>query len=103
MELKGYQRSRLLKLAHDLKPVVMLGSKGLSPEIISQTAEMLEQHELIKVKFVDYKKSRDELSAALASETDSALIRVIGNIAVLYRRARKPENRKITLPERRKS
>ena len=98
MELKGFQRSYLTKLAHDIKPSVMLGAKGLTDALVKQTDDMLEDHELIKVKFVDYKSSRDELSRQLAESSDAELVRVIGNIAILYRRARNPEKRKLILP-----
>ena len=100
MELKGFQRSYLAKLAHDLQPAVMLGSKGLTEALVKQTDETIELKELIKVKFVDYKSSREELSRQLAEAVDAQLIRVIGHTAILYRQAREPEHRKITLPER---
>ena len=80
----------------------MLGAKGLTEALVRQTDEMLENHELIKVKFVDYKSSKDELSRQLAEATDAVLIRVIGNIAILYRRARDPEKRNIILPDKKK-
>ena len=98
MELKGAQRSYLTKLSHKVKPLVMLGAKGLTDEIKAQTDEMLEHHELVKVKFQDYKSSRDELSRQLAEAVDADLVRVIGNVVVLFRQARIPENRKIKLP-----
>ncbi|MDC7227425.1 MAG: YhbY family RNA-binding protein [Spirochaetales bacterium] len=100
MELKGFQRSYLAKLAHNIKPSVMLGAKGLTEALVNQTDEMLENNELIKVRFVDYKNSRDILSRQLAEATDAELIRVIGNIAILFRQARIPENRHIELPAR---
>ncbi|MBI9105959.1 MAG: YhbY family RNA-binding protein [Spirochaetales bacterium] len=98
MELKGYQRSYLTKLSHEINPSVMLGTKGLTEPLIRQTEEVIEHHELIKVRFVDYKKSREELSLELAKAVDAQLVRVIGNIAILYRMARIPEHRKIRIP-----
>lgn len=100
MELKGFQRSYLMKLAHDISPLVMLGTKGLTDALISQTNEALEHHELIKVKFQDNKKSRKELTMQLSEATDADLVRLIGNIAILFRHAREPEHRSITLPSR---
>jgi RNA-binding protein len=97
MELKGFQRKYLSKLAHSDSPSVMLGMKGLTPELKRQTDEMLELKELIKVKFVDYKSSKKELTSRLAEAVDAELVRLIGNTAILYRMARKPEHRKIKL------
>ncbi len=100
MELKGFQRSYLVKLAHNIKPSVMLGSKGLTEQLSKQTEVMLEQHELVKVKFIDYKKSRQELSEQLCRTVDAELVRIIGNVAILYRHAREPVHRNISLPEK---
>lgn len=100
MELKGFQRSYLSKLAHEIRPSVQLGVKGLTDALVKQTDEMLEHHELIKVKFIDYKKSKDELSRQLCEATDAELIRVIGNIAILYRQAREPDHRKLRIPSK---
>ena len=100
MELKSFQRSYLTRLAHDINPSVMLGGNGLTDAVIKQTDDMLEQHELIKVKFLDYKKSKKELTAALCEAVDADLVRVIGNIAILFRQARKPDNRKIKVPSK---
>ncbi|MDC7124711.1 MAG: YhbY family RNA-binding protein, partial [Spirochaetales bacterium] len=65
MEMKGYQRSYLTKLAHEINPQVMVGGNGLTEAVINQTDEMLEQHELVKIRFQDYKNSKDELSREL--------------------------------------
>ena len=83
--LKGFQRSYLTKKAHSLKPVVMIGSNGLTEAIIKAVDQELENHEMIKVKYVDYKEDRKELSRQLAENTAAHLVRVIGNIAILYR------------------
>jgi RNA-binding protein len=83
--LKGFQRSYLTKKAHNLKPVVMIGGNGLSEAVIAAADQELENHEMIKVKFVDNKEDRKDISAELAEKTDAHLVRVIGNIAILYR------------------
>ncbi len=83
--LKGFQRSYLTKKAHALKPVVMIGGNGLTEAIETAVDQELENHEMIKVKFVDYKEDRKDLSRQLAEKTDAHLVRVIGNMAILYR------------------
>ena len=80
------QRRHLRGLAHALKPVVRLGNAGLSAAVAAETARALETHELIKVKAAAADRAaRDELFAALAQRTGSALVQRIGNVAVLYR------------------
>jgi RNA-binding protein len=85
-ELSERQRRHLRGLAHRLKPVVRLGSAGLTDAVVRETARALEDHELIKVKTTGGDRSaRDALLATLAQHTASALVQRIGNVAVLYR------------------
>ncbi|OQY31689.1 MAG: hypothetical protein B6241_13365 [Spirochaetaceae bacterium 4572_59] len=83
--LKGFQRSYLTKKAHNLSPVIMIGGNGLSDAVVDASDQELENHEMIKVKFVDYKEDRKNIAGELAEKTDAHLVRVIGNIAILYR------------------
>jgi RNA-binding protein len=85
-ELTERQRQHLRGLAHALKPVVRLGSSGLTEAVARETARALDDHELIKVKAPGGDRTvRDELFLALARRTGAAVIHRIGNIAVLYR------------------
>jgi RNA-binding protein len=84
--LSERQRKHLRGLAHALKPVIRLGSAGLTDSLARETARALEDHELIKVKAAGGdREGRDRLLAALAERTGSALVQRIGNVAVLYR------------------
>lgn len=98
MELKGYQRSYLTKNAHDLKPVVMIGRNGMSDQIIKAVEEALNAHELIKVKFVDFKESRYDLADVIAEKTGALLVRILGNIAIYYREQEDRDKRKYSIP-----
>ena len=85
-KLSERQRKHLRALAHAVKPVIRLGNAGLTPAVTAETARALEDHELIKVKGPGGDRAaRDELFAALAHATASALVHRIGNVAVLYR------------------
>lgn len=99
MELKGYQRSYLTKHAHDIKPVVMIGRNGMSDQVIKAVAEALSAHELIKVKFVDFKESRYDLAGVIAEKTESILVRVVGNVAIYYREQDDKDKRKYRIPK----
>jgi RNA-binding protein len=98
VELSQRQRKRLRALSHALKPVIRLGNAGLTPAVTAETRRALEDHELIKVKAPgEDREARDELFAALARGTGSALVHRIGNVAVLYRpRAESP---RILIPD----
>ena len=97
-DLKSSQRSHLKGLAHDLKPAVQMGKNGLTEAVVQTISRALDDHELMKVKFLSHKEGREELSRTLAERTGSELVAVIGNIAILYRQASEPGKRQITLP-----
>ncbi len=96
-ELTSQQRSYLTKEAHDLSPVVMVGQKGLTDSLVTMVEESLANHELIKVKFVDYTESRHEISRVISERTGAHLVRVVGNIAILYKAQDDPAKRRYSL------
>jgi RNA-binding protein len=100
--VKGFQKKYLRGLAHGLTPVVMVGQKGLTPGVIQSVEEALNTHELIKVKFIDFKEKKDKtfLSDQILKSTGSHLVTTIGHTAIFYRPHSDPEKRKILLPER---
>lgn len=84
--LTSAQKRYLRGLAHDLKPVILVGGKGISDGVVAETAGALAIHELIKVKVAaEDRDARDLAIATLAEAADAALIARIGNVAVLYR------------------
>jgi RNA-binding protein len=97
MELNSKQRAMLQKMAHHLDPVLMIGKHGMNDSIVRAAMRALDDHELIKVKFVDFKEERHEMSRYLADECDASLVSVIGNIAILFRVSRDPEKQQIKL------
>ena len=85
IELTSKQRKNLEKLAHDLQPVVIVGGAGVTDGVISMVDNSLAAHELIKVKFNEYKDEKQELTQQICEKTDATLVRIIGNIAILFR------------------
>lgn len=64
-ELKSIQRSHLKGLAHGLKPTVRIGKNGLTEAAVRTIGRALDDHELIKIKFLSHKDEREELSDTL--------------------------------------
>lgn len=93
IELTSKQRKFLEKKAHGLSPVVIVGGAGVTDGLIGKVEESVKAHELIKVKFNEFKEDRQNLTATLCEKTDSTLVRILGNVAVLYRPAEKEEDR----------
>lgn len=83
--------------AHDLKALLQIGNKGVTPAFIAELDAVLEQHELIKVKVAgEDRDARDSMIDDLADKVDAALVQRIGHTAVLYRPSK--ERRHIVLP-----
>jgi RNA-binding protein len=83
--------------AHDLKALLQIGNKGITPAFIAELDAVLEQHELVKVKVAgEDRDARDAMIDDLADKADAALVQRIGHTAVLYRPSK--ERRHIVLP-----
>ena len=61
------QKKYLRALTHDLKPVVYVGQQGFSDSVLKDAERALEDHELIKVRFIDYKDEKKALSEKIVS------------------------------------
>ncbi len=87
------REAQLLKgRAHALKPVVMIGAKGLTPAVMAEIELALETHELIKIKLAGYEKEeRQELVATICQETNAHHLQLLGAILTLYREKTKED------------
>lgn len=89
MALTPRQARYLSSLAHALDPVVRVGAAGVSDAVVDKTDKELENHELIKVKIDADRDGVRAAAEALCSGTGADQVRVIGKIAILYRRRSK--------------
>ncbi|PPT72489.1 RNA-binding protein [Xanthomonas arboricola] len=95
--LTSAQNRFLRGQAHDLKALLQTGGKGVTPAFLAELEEVLERHELIKVKVTsEDREARDAMIADLTEQTGSALVQRIGHVAILYRPSK--EKRQIVLP-----
>ncbi|MBC8075959.1 MAG: ribosome assembly RNA-binding protein YhbY [Chloroflexales bacterium] len=96
MNLNNAQRQYLRRTAHSLRPLTQIGKAGLTNSVINAIDQALEAHELIKVKFLDFREEKQALSDEIVGATGSTLVSLIGNIAILYRP--NPELKRLVLP-----
>lgn len=94
------QRAYLRGLANTMKPIFQIGKEGINDNLIHQLSDALNARELIKVHILetallDTKETCNELALRLGAEP----VQSIGSKFVLYRKAQKPQNRKIELPK----
>lgn len=84
VELTGPQRSNLRGQAHSLKPVVQVGSAGVTDNVVRQVSEALLSHELIKVK-LSQPDDKQGMAAELAERCGAALCGLVGHTVILYK------------------
>lgn len=88
--LSPAQRRYLRALAHDLKPVILVGAKGVTPALLAELDLALEHHELVKIKLAaPDRDERDGWVAGIVQAAAVALVQRVGNIATVYRARKK--------------
>ena len=86
MELTTKQKLYLKSKAHDLKPVVMIGQKGVTDSVIEEIKTSIDHHELIKVKIAGQEKEvREAVAAELATRADMAIVQTMGNNVTFFK------------------
>ena len=91
-DMTSKQRAALRSQAQSLSPVVMVGHDGITEGVIGALDQALTDHELVKVRFQDFKDMAKDLAEELAQKTNSTKIAGTGFTAVFYRK--NPEKRK---------
>ncbi len=96
--LTNKQIRHLRSLAHDSKPVVIVGDKGLTQPVLDEINNALETHELIKVKIrTDDRDERQSMIETIVKKTNSEKIQRVGHIVTLFKRNNEA---KIALPKK---
>lgn len=83
--LTGAQKRKLKGMAQLLDPVIKIGRNGITDAVLASLNEALLKHELVKVRFDQFKEQKKELAPKLAEGTGSVLVTRVGNVVVLYR------------------
>lgn len=87
MNLSQAQLRHLRGLGHKLKPVVTVGGKGLTENVIEEVDLSVAHHELMKIKLnVGDRELRDEMIEQLCNQLGLRLIQRVGNTALVFRR-----------------
>lgn len=83
--LTSGQRKQLKSLGHPLQPVVLVGQKGISPNLIENVQDALLAHELIKIKVHD-SSMIEEAATSIHEQTGAHLVQHIGKILLFYKK-----------------
>lgn len=94
MSLSNLEKKRYRQIGHSLKPVVIVGQSGLSENVINEANSFLDNHELIKVKFLaEDRDERKKLMQELSFITQAEAVQIIGKIALYFKLAKNPNER----------
>lgn len=97
-DLTSKQRAHLRSLAHSLKPVVHVGSDGVTDAVLRSVEEAFNTRELLKIRVLDgAPEGLRETADAIVEALDGVhVVQTIGKVAALYRPF--PEEPEIELP-----
>ncbi|WP_126454598.1 ribosome assembly RNA-binding protein YhbY [Sulfuriflexus mobilis] len=99
MSLSSQQIRHLRGLAHSLKVIVSLGTKGLTDSVVEEIDHALSRHELLKVRVnVGDREVRDEIIEEIIQRTEATLVQRVGHVATLFRQ--NPERPKVDVGKR---
>ena len=97
--LTSSQSRFLLRHAHDLKALLQIGAKGLTPAFLAELDVVLSSTNWSRSRLgADYREARDAMIAEIVEKSDTALVQRIGHVAVLYRPSK--DHRQIVLPRK---
>jgi len=97
MELTGADRRALRALGNALKPLIFIGKRGVTDDILDAIRSAHEHEELIKLKVLDNcPVDRKEVGRDLERRSGSSLVQVLGRTILLFRRH--PDKPAISLP-----
>ena len=84
--LSTKRRSELRAAAHKLAPVVIIGDKGLTGEVLAEIDRSLNAHELIKVRAAAGERhARSAWMASICEQLGAHAVQEIGKVLVVYR------------------
>ncbi|PWF24106.1 YhbY family RNA-binding protein [Corticimicrobacter populi] len=88
LEITPRERSALRAEAHPLRPVVLIGDKGLSDPVLKEIDRNLNAHGLIKVRVSGADRAdREVLLQTICESLSCAPVHHLGKTLILFRRA----------------
>ena len=102
-KLTGSQKKYLRGLAHGLKPLIQIGKSGLTDKVIAHIDQIFLDHELIKIKFNEFREEKKEVANEIATQARCEVVGIIGNISIFYREHPDAEKRHILPPRKSKA
>jgi len=83
--LTNAKKRQLKARAQKLESVLKVGHAGVTLAFLASLDEALNTHELVKIRFADFKEEKKTLAPLIAEQSRSELIMRVGNVAVYFR------------------
>lgn len=86
LEITSQERSALRAEAHPLRPVVLIGDRGLSESVLKEIDQNLNAHQLIKVRVAgDDRDARIAIYDEICETLSCAPVHHLGKMLIIYR------------------
>ena len=87
MKLTKEHIHSLKGLAHSMKPVLIMGEKGVTESFLAEAERAIEYHELIKIRIAgEDREAKKEIAALITESLQATKIQHIGNVITLFKR-----------------
>ena len=86
------QKKNLRAIGHSLRPIVTVANETISQSVNDEIDRALRDHELVKIKVLLNPRSlKKDLVKEILKKQNANLIQLIGNVALVYRKAKEPK------------
>jgi len=86
LDITSQERSALRSAAHPLRPVVLIGERGLTESVLKEIDVNLKAHQLIKVRVAgDDRESRGAMLETICETLSCANVHHLGKTLIIYR------------------
>ncbi|NYT60071.1 YhbY family RNA-binding protein [Alcaligenaceae bacterium] len=86
LEITSQERSALRAAAHPLRPVVLIGDRGLSDSVLKEIDLNLNAHQLIKVRIAgEERDARNAMLETICESLSCAPVHHLGKTLIIYR------------------
>ncbi len=97
LDITSQERSALRAAAHPLRPVVLIGDRGLTESVLKEIDLNLKAHQLIKVRVAgDERDARIAMLETICDTLSCATVHHLGKTLIIYRP--EPDAKKSVLP-----
>ncbi len=86
--------------AQDKKPVVTIGNKGITDEVLDEINVSIDHHELMKIRVNGLNKdNKNDVAAEICNKAGIELVQILGSVLTVFRQVANKKESKYVLPK----